>query len=205
MTIPLPRMGLSGFSQVAIASNPQEKTVCPHSAPYHAACAAPVLPPSNPLPLRKPSFFLRVDGTTEDTLITTLISVAREAAEQYMQRSLITQTWEISYNDTAPNPIPLAMRPVQSITSVVSDSTTLDPSLYNLNAAKDALICDAGLFGNLITITYSAGYGSNAANIPTPIKHAILTHVASLYDDRSQEAMPSASVALLQPYREVRL
>jgi uncharacterized phiE125 gp8 family phage protein len=162
-------------------------------------------PATEPVTLSETKLFLRVDSSTEDTLISTLITAAREAAENYLRKSFITQGWEISYNDMIPQRIALPMRPIQSITSIVCDSTTLSAESYALNAAKDTIDCASSIYGNLITITYVAGYGSSASSVPTAIKQALLHHIASMYDDRTHESIPSVSLSLLQPYREVRL
>ena len=162
-------------------------------------------PSLEPITLAETKLFLRVDHSDEDALIASLITAARESAESYTRRSFITQTWELSYNDAAPTTIMLPMRPVQNITSITIDGNNISSSLYSLNAAKDAVICETGLTGDIITITYVTGYGSSTTLVPAPIKQALLQHIASLYDDRSQEAIPTISRTLLQPYREVRL
>ena len=49
-------------------------------------------PASEPLALSETKSYLRVDGSGDDTLITSLIVTARKIAEQHMSRAIITQT-----------------------------------------------------------------------------------------------------------------
>ena len=50
-------------------------------------------PATEPLTLTEAKEHLRVDGTDEDTLITSIITVARKLCENYTNRAFITQTW----------------------------------------------------------------------------------------------------------------
>lgn len=59
-------------------------------------------PPVNePLDFVETKTFLRVEVTEDDVLIKAFISAARRNVEQYLRRSLITQTWR-RYLDTFP-------------------------------------------------------------------------------------------------------
>ena len=57
-----------------------------------------------------------------------------------------------------------------------------------------------------MSIVFTAGYGG-AADVPAPIKSAIGQTVTWLYEHRGGDAapMPQAALALLAPYRAVRL
>jgi uncharacterized phiE125 gp8 family phage protein len=172
-------------------------------SPRRVHCLTP--PSTLPVSLAQTKQFLRIDQTTEDELISLLIATATQAAQQFLSSSLLTQTWQLTYHDTTPTMIPLPMRPVQAVTEIHTDGTVIPSTAYQLNAAKDCIICESYLNGEAITINYTAGYGDNEQSVPAPIRQAILAHVASMYDDRSNEALPATSRALLQPYREVRL
>ncbi|MBN8531726.1 MAG: phage head-tail connector protein [Alphaproteobacteria bacterium] len=168
--------------------------------------ARTVAPGAEPLTLAEAKLYLRVDGSTEDTLITSLIASVRQAAEEYLRRSLITQSWKLSFNDGAPGEVALPRGPVQSITSVVlkdrdGDSETYSAGNYYLNARKDALVFDAEPYAHLVEITYQAGYGAAAANVPDMLKAGMLAHLASLYDGRGGIELPAKTEALYAPFR----
>lgn len=52
-------------------------------------------PSVEPVTLTEAKDFLRVTGTDDDALITSLIVVARTNAESYTRRAFITQTWQL--------------------------------------------------------------------------------------------------------------
>jgi hypothetical protein len=121
-------------------------------------------PASEPVGLTEAKLFLRLDGDDEDLLVLEMIAAARALAEQYLRRSLISQTLRLTLdrfprqreraNDwwdgvrEAPitavlgdyRPVDLPLGPVQSITSVVTYSetgtaVTQPSSMYALDAA----------------------------------------------------------------------
>lgn len=169
-------------------------------------------PASEPVTLAEAKLYLRVDGTSEDSLISDLIVAARMSAEQYLKSSLITQSWKLVYNDYLDDEVILPMPPVVSVSSVIvtnRDATTqvISPANYYLSAAKNKLLFDNYVSGFSIEITYSTGYGA-AAQVPQPIKYGILAHIAALYDERGligQGDLPPQVSALYTPYREVLL
>ena len=169
-------------------------------------------PASEPVTLAEAKLYLRVDGTSEDSLISDLIVAARMSAETWLKLSLITQSWKLVYNDYLDDEVVLPMPPVTSVSSVVvtnRDATTqvILATNYYLNAAKRKLLFDNYVSGFSIEINYNTGYGA-AAQIPQPIKYGILAHIAALYDERGligQENLPPQVSALYSPYREVML
>ena len=53
-------------------------------------------PAAEPVTLAEAKAWLRIDGTAEDTIITSLISEAREIAETYTRRAFITRTLKLT-------------------------------------------------------------------------------------------------------------
>lgn len=128
-------------------------------------------PTSEPITLAEAKAWARIDGDDEDDLITGLITSARQAAEEYLRRSLITQTWKLTldlsrnglndlpaghydlpatalYGDL-PCSIPLPKGPVSAISSVVTydlnnASSVFASSNYRLDVAGDRLILNYG-------------------------------------------------------------
>lgn len=166
--------------------------------------------------------------TTDDTLLTRLISVARAEAEGITKRSLAPTTWEVVL-DTWPRwEIRLPRGPVTAVSSVKyydedGVEQTLSTSIYE--ADLDSLVArvqprdgeewpDVDVMANAIRIRYTAGW--SAAACPVEIKQWIMVRVASLYAQRESflagsnapavVPMPRNFVdALLDPYTVVEV
>lgn len=167
-------------------------------------------PASEPVTLSEAKSYLRVDSSTEDSLVNLLITAARKSAEEYLRRSLITQSWKLAYDDFIAGDIALPRGPVQSITSVAlvdinGSSSAVSASVYSLNAAKTHMVLDGILSAHRVEIIYVAGYGA-ASDVPAPLRQGILAHTAEMFDRRSEAAaLPASALALYAPYRELGL
>lgn len=168
-------------------------------------------PAVEPVSVADARHFLRIDGDDEDALLADIIKSARILAEEITAKALITQSWTIQYERDVPQRIWLPYLPVQAIISVACYSedeellNTLPDSAYHLNARKDTLVLESAPQGPLLRVAYRAGYGDAASNVPQPIRHALLMHVAALYEQRDSLTPPAASMSLYHCYREVRL
>ena len=172
-----------------------------------------IAPANEPLTLAETKLYLRIDGNSEDSLITDLIVSARMIAEHWLKRSLITQAWKLSFDEYASDEIALPMGPVTNVTAVAiinrdTTSQTVSNAVYYLNAAKTMLLFDSAIVGFRIEITYGTGYG-DASSVPKPIKQGMLSHIAAMYENRGecndQGALPEQSLRLYMPFREVML
>ena len=184
-------------------------------------------PSVEPVALAEAKAHLRVDGSAEDTLILSLIITSRLHIETALGLALITQSWSYFLDAWPAVPeVALPMRPVQSIahvklyaadetvTTVPADAYLLDgagnpPRLVRRNSLAWPKPARAA---NGIEIAVVAGYGDAAADVPAPIRQAILLLVAHWHEHREPIAIgaPTAPVPpmvsdLLQPYRQVRL
>src|SRR5688572_20895804 len=94
-------------------------------------------PLTEPLNLMEAKLYLHVDGDAENGMILDCISAAREAAEEYLCKSLVTQEWTLTYENYAPGCVPLPRGPVQSVVTVktrdrTGAETVMDNQLYYL-------------------------------------------------------------------------
>lgn len=181
-----------------------------------AVITAPVVEPVTVEALRAHA---RIATTEDDPQIAAMLLIARKRAEDYLGRSLITQTREV-YMDTFPMAIALPYGPVASVTSVKYYDTnnveqTLSSTNYILDAkAETALIFEAVGYTwpatydrpNAVTVRYVAGYGAAPSTVPEAIRQWILMHAAALYETRETVTdrplmMPRFAEGLLDPYR----
>jgi uncharacterized phiE125 gp8 family phage protein len=178
-------------------------------------------PASEPLSLAEAKLFLRVDHTTEDSVIALLIAAAREAVEAACGRALITRRVRESldiWRRDAVNGAVLGLGPVTSVVAVrlLADNgaqSIIDPGRYRLEGAGDRprLVFAAGLPATLrsaggIEIEYDAGFAASAAVLPVALRVATLQVVASLYEARQGgAALPEGAYALTRPFAPVRL
>lgn len=184
-------------------------------------------PAVEPVSLAEAKAHLRVDTASEDALVSSLIITSRLHIEAALGLALITQAWSHfidAWPDSGPA-VPLPLRPVQSIAAVRLYSP--DESVETLPA--DSYILDGASApprlvrksatpwpgprrpANGIEIALVAGYGNTAADVPAPIRQAILLLVAHWYEHRepveigSHIPVPLMVSELLHPYRLVTL
>lgn len=183
-------------------------------------------PAVEPVTLVEAKAHLRIDGTAEDVLIGSLILTSRLHIEAALGIALIAQGWRLTL-DRWPQGgvVRFPLRPIQSIASVTvydaDENASVVPSedyLLDGQALSPRLIARDGQWpppgkpAAGIEIAFTAGIGAAAANVPQPIRHALLLLVAHWYEHRdpleigsAAAAIPAAVSDLLKPYREVRL
>lgn len=183
-------------------------------------------PAVEPITLAEAKAHLRIDDTAQDAYITSLIVTSRLQIEAALGLALITQGWRWTI-DTWPEAyaLELPIRPVQSITALEiahlsGPPTTLSPTDYVLdgNAAPARLVLtnppppypDAPAGG--ISIALTAGFGNAGAEVPRPIRHALLLLVAHWFEcrepaggDTKAAPIPDVVSDLLAQFRVVRL
>lgn len=184
--------------------------------------SAPVL---EPVTVSEAKAHLRLDGAAEDALIASLILTSRLHVEAALGLALITQGWRLTLDRWPNGAVRFPLRPIQSVTSVsvrAADATPaiMPPEDYLLDGhalkprliARDGKWPEPGLGAGGIEIAFAAGLGDAAADVPEPIRHAILLLVAHWYEHRdplevgsARAAIPAAVSDLLKPYHEVRL
>ena len=135
-------------------------------------------PAAEPLSTAEAKLHLRVDHTSDDTLITALIVAAREHVENYLVGSLVQQTRAVYLSSWPYSPFRLPCGPVQLIDSVkYTDSDgaehTVSTDLYYLSPGGELCLepfeswPTARLRGpGAIEITYTTGYPPVETVIP---------------------------------------
>ena len=178
-------------------------------------------PTTEPVSVADAMHHCRVDTDTENTYIGTLVKAARRHVESVTGRQLITATWKL-YMDRFYDIILLPRPPLQSVSSVgytdtSGSSETVATSKYDADTkSAPARLTEAWgeswptprLEANAVTITYDAGYGNSASDVPEDLIHAIKLLVGHFYENREQTIVgavarnvPRAVDALLAPYK----
>jgi uncharacterized phiE125 gp8 family phage protein len=170
-----------------------------------------------PVTLADAKLFLRVDTDADDTLISALISAAREYAEHYTQTTLASAVYELALDAFPQDAIELPNAQTAAVESVkytdtARDEQTLDPAAY--------VFSDYGMtpfiypleqwpqtaaVRNAVRIRYAVepsgvvGTGSAAA------RAAILEMVAHLFENREDAAtVPPCVLRLLDVVKVYR-
>jgi uncharacterized phiE125 gp8 family phage protein len=182
-----------------------------------------VQPAVEPVSLVEAKLWARVEVDTDDALVSSLITGARALVELRTNRKLITQTVVLRM-DAFPRRIQITQAPVQSITSI----TYIDPDGVEQTLASSEYTADlhsraprivpawskswpsTRIVPNAVAVTFVAGYGDDASDVPESIKTAMKMIVSANYENRqdvvvgrgySALSVPETSRRLLQPYR----
>lgn len=146
------------------------------------------------------------DDTSHDSHITRLIRAATSDVERHTRRALITQTWKMTlrefpyYSPAHQSRVYIPRPPLQSITSIIyahettGTPTTLSGSLYQTSTESKPGYTEPA-FGEswptvrpetveAIAITYVAGYGDDASDIPAEFQNLIYELVAFRFFNR---------------------
>lgn len=181
---------------------------------------APVL---EPLTTAEAKLQIRHTGdTTEDALIDRCVSAARTWVENYTDRSLLTQTWQLSASQFPvgklwlPRAVPLASithvkyydgdNALQTLsTSVYSSVLFEEPAAIEL--AVDQSWPSVALRSDAVQIEYVTG-ATAASAVPKPLVQAVALLAAHLYENREatvtgvvNSEIDFSMAALCGPYR----
>lgn len=165
-------------------------------------CLPPELvtaPTAKPISPAEAKAHLRVDHALDDALIERAIGAAVVHLDGYggvLGRALMAQRWRQFFSFwPASRSLRLSLAPAVAIVEIrvrASDGTetVLDPAGYRLlakasqpqvlfpvSASLPAAACEP----DAIAVTYDAGYGANAADVPEPIRQAMLLMVGDMY------------------------
>lgn len=160
-------------------------------------------PATEPITLSEAKAQLRVDFSTDDTEITTMIITARKAVEKFLRRQLVTATWDL-FLDQFPEGggvIEVPLPPLQSITTLKyldenGNQQTWSSTNYRVDVKSEPGRIERAwgvsypgirTIANAVEIRFVAGFGAAAA-VPEDIKHGILMLLADLYEHRERQA-----------------
>jgi uncharacterized phiE125 gp8 family phage protein len=156
-----------------------------------------------------------------DELLNALITASRQYVERYLNRQLVTATWNL-FLDRFPcglDPILIPYAPLQSITSITYlDSTgatqTWLSSEYRVSTSREPgrVMPEYGYCypvarctSDAVTVRFVAGYGEPSA-VPVAIKQAMLLLVSHWFENRGAVGSVGNEIAfslnaLLESYR----
>lgn len=161
-----------------------------------------VSPAVEPVSLAEAKLHLRVTNNVEDSLITALITASRQGIEHHCG-PLITSTvreWFSGFTGCLELWAPTAQS-ISSITYLQAGETvpeTVSASLYRLVRrppgghplvtlrANQYWPTDSLETGLPVIVEYLAGFGDAAADVPAPLKHALLIDLAARYENREE-------------------
>lgn len=163
---------------------------------------------AEPVTLAEAKEYARIDGSTEDTLITSLIKMARKHCESYIGKCIVLKSVEIN-SFTFPYQFQMPYGPLTNIANI-SKCVTIDqngvetPLTYQVNAGLfPKLFILGGAQSYKFKLVYTAGFGE----VPEEIKLAIKMMVNTLYERREDFSdlqaieSPLGVKALLMPYK----
>ena len=182
-------------------------------------------PATTAISLAEAKAFLRVDSDYDDdnSYITSLIGVATNVVEQFTRRRLITQTYNIYYDEFPPY-MDLQVGNVASVTHVKYYDTnntlqTLDTSEYDVDIrvkpgriyqAEDGNFPDTYERANSVEVEFVVG--SAASDVEDAIKQAMYIVIGRYYENRQDvvtgtiaSELPLMVDHLLTPYRLLEL
>lgn len=181
-------------------------------------------PNEEPFTVQEAKDHLRESGSSQDGLIGSLLSAAREYSETFTRRRLIKQTWRLSI-DRFPcdysSPIRIPFPPLLAVNSVkytdlAGAEQTLAPSQYTVDLGSTPGKIDRAYMAiwpltrcipNAVRIEFDCGYG-DPEQVPAGIKAAMKLAIGHWYENREAvnvgnitTELPLAVESLLWSYR----
>lgn len=163
-------------------------------------------PAVEPVTLSEAKNHLRVDATTDDAYIGSLIQAAREWVEAYLDRTLVDTQWTMrldQFPDDGTDPVELprppmaktAARTAVSITYTLESGSTAAMSANEFRVDRDStppsvlpLYSSAWPVhrhdDNSVTVTWWGGFGAAGSDVPAAIRHAMLMLIGHWYEQR---------------------
>lgn len=191
-----------------------------------AIVPVPLEPPlEEPVTFEQGKVWLRVDNPEEEDLVSTLQVAARMIVEAETGRRLVSQTWRLVADAWPLRKLALAvpLSPLLSVEAVriydaASQPVLLPPESYVVDTASDpgrvVFLAPPPAPGRPVSgieVDITAGYGATAADVPAPLRQAVLLLMANWYARRDEpnlridQGLPREVASLVAPYRVRRL
>lgn len=182
-----------------------------------------ITPPAvEPVSVADVNAHLRIADPAEATVISRLIRAAREWAEQYQGRRMITSVWDWTLDRFPRGGRTLRpyWGPLQSIDAISYRDTNgvtrqlAEGTDYDVDLADPPRIVaidgwpDTDCLPNAVTIRYTAGYGDTPQHVPAATQMALLQLVGHWYENREACGMadlPANLLAALDNDRSIHL
>lgn len=175
-----------------------------------------------PVGLSEVKAHLRLDHAHEDEYLRLLIQAAVGFIEEYLGRSLLTQTWRLVWEkDKIYSPqlsasegdicsVPLPYPPLRAILSVNRLMSNGEKQAIRRHRIEIDHQVPRLVFADVpepVEIEFETGYGDRPIDIPPVIRQAILMSVADFYEYRNSDSMPKNVLTreILDTYRIVRI
>lgn len=145
----------------------------------------------------------RVDTDDDDAALELMGRAASHEVEGYCEIALLRQT--IVLEIEAGDPVLLPVGPLAPDAVVTIDG---EPIIGAVTAGRYPVLTFPDDITGTCTVTYTAGYGDTAADIPADLQLAIIDHAARLYDLRGaaegQQGLSIAAARICARHRQVR-
>jgi uncharacterized phiE125 gp8 family phage protein len=163
---------------------------------------------TEPVTLAEAKAYARIDGSSEDALITSLITMARTHCESFISKCIVLKTVEIN-SFTFPYQFQMPYGPLTNELNITK-CVTLDqngvetPLNYQVNAG---LFPKLFILGGAQSYKFKLVYIAGMTTVPDDIKLAIKMMVNTLYERREDFSdlqaieSPLGVKALLMPYK----
>ena len=181
-------------------------------------------PQAEPVSLAEAKAFLKIEEsiTYHDRTLDEAIKASRCAIETFTGRSLLEQTWQLDYIPkeslgslgwdglrlgalyTETGKLRLPNPPLVKVLSVKVNQKKLAQSHWRVMGNHITL--DPVILDQPVSVTYKAGYGANAEDVPPELKHAVLMYVKLVVDAQGDSPTALGSIhTLLGRYRVLSL
>ena len=183
-------------------------------------------PAAKPVTVAQVKANSRIDAVDDDALLELLIDAAISHLDGYtgvLGRCMISQTWELYYDEFPREALKIPLGDIQSVTSVeYADPVTGLFVTWDAANYETDLISQPGwiiptydwpdhmVSPNAVRVTFVAGFGDAAEDVPAGIRQAMLMLVEHWYGNRGATGQPDKTAplpfavdALLAPWRRV--
>lgn len=155
---------------------------------------------TEPVTLTEAKNFCRVDISTDDSLITQLVTTARLMCEAYTGVGFVEhEAVAVIWNENGDMYIPYGPTgTINSVTDIDGNVLILDTDYEIRGNQFKRFSCS---YDTEFTIDYTTGYSV----LPDVLKTALLNQIYYLYDNRSEAASDMSPIAkmLLNPFKRV--
>lgn len=168
-------------------------------------------PTLDPVTVAEMKEYLRIDGNEFDTTVANLIKAARDAAQDYQNRTFYTQTLELSFDRFPGMPVKIPRPPLQNLVSVkyinaegIETAMDLNDFVVDKRSEPGRVTFKSGKSWpsvqlqpiDSVIFQFAAG-NSDINKVPNTVKLAYMVFITHRFENPGSEDIPQAFYTLL--------